>query len=174
MIRDGNDADLPEILKIHTDAFGGDAEACLVSQMLRDPTAHPCLSLIAEEDGQAIGHVLFTPVTIDGAARPVVGAILAPLAVSPDHQGKGAGSDLVRHGLARLASDKTEVVFVYGDPDYYGRFGFKAALSFGLRAPNPLPPNYERGWTVLAPDDVLKGLSGTVQCCDVLNRPEYW
>ncbi len=174
MIRDGTDADLPEILSIHTHAFGSDAEARLVSQVLRDPTAQPCLSLIAEEDGLAIGHVLFTPVEIDGAPRSVVAAILAPLAVLPDHQGKGAGSNLVRHGLARLAADLTEVVFVYGDPDYYGRFGFKAALSFGLRAPNPLPPDYERGWAVLAPDEVLEGLSGTVRCCDVLNRPEYW
>ncbi len=174
MIRETVEADLAAVLDVHRLAFGSDEEADLVSKMLDDPTARPYLSLLAEEGGQTIGHVMFTPVTVDGAQAPVSAAILAPLAVSPERQNGGTGSALVRDGLARLADAGTQVVFVYGDPDYYGRFGFSAAMPQGLKAPNPLPPEYERGWTVVAFDGMPDGFSGTVRCCDVLNRPEYW
>lgn len=174
MIRPAGADDLADILGIHTKAFGSDAEAKLVELMLRDPSASPYVSLVAEEAGRLVGHALFTPVKIEGAPEDMSAAILAPLAVHPDQQGSGAGSRLVHAGLESLAQRGTDIVFVYGDPNYYGRFGFRPAFPLGLVPQNDVPQGLETAWTVRGPDEHLTELSGTVRCCDVLGRPEYW
>lgn len=83
------------------------------------------LSLVAEtREGAVVGHAAFSPVTIDGQALGWMG--LGPLAVLPGSQGMGAGSALVRAGLAALAERGAAGCVVFGEPGYYGRFGFQA------------------------------------------------
>jgi putative acetyltransferase len=91
------------------------------------------LSLVAEKDGHVVGHILFSPVTIEPFAGQVSAVGLAPMAVLPDQQGKGIGTRLVEEGLAELRRLGHDVVVVVGHPDYYPRFGFKRASLFGLR-----------------------------------------
>jgi len=173
-IRVAATTDLAAILDVHRAAFGTDEEADLVRLMMRDLTAEPLLSLVHEEDGRLVGHVLFSRVTIDGAPPETRAQILAPLAVRPEGHGKGIGGGLVREGLKRLAEAGTDLVFVYGDPNYYGRFGFEPALPHGLPPPNAIPDDHQDGWRVHTPGGTPPRVSGRVQCCDVLNRPEYW
>lgn len=80
------------------------------------------LSLVAIQDGDVVGHVAFSPVTINGTASGWYG--LGPVSVWPDRQGKGIGQALIRDGLDRLRSMKAQGCVVLGDPGYYGRFGF--------------------------------------------------
>lgn len=83
------------------------------------------LSLVAEtREGVIVGHAAFSPVTIDAQALGWLG--LGPLAVLPGSQGMGAGSALVRAGLAALAERGAAGCVVFGEPGYYGRFGFQA------------------------------------------------
>ena len=79
------------------------------------------ISLVAEDDG-LIGHVAFSPVSITDGSGGWFG--LGPLAVSPDRQGEGIGSALVRQGLMRLQAHGASGCVVLGDPAYYRRFGF--------------------------------------------------
>ena len=79
-----------------------------------------------------MGHILFTPVTIDCADRRLVGMGLAPLAVHPDRQRSGIGSQLVRHGLDILRQRGCPFVVVVGHPEYYPRFGFERASTHGF------------------------------------------
>jgi putative acetyltransferase len=81
------------------------------------------LSLVAEEDGAAIGHIAFSPVTIGGTSHDWYG--LAPVAVTPARQRHGIGRSLVNSGLTRLKSIGAAGCVVLGDPAYYTRFGFK-------------------------------------------------
>lgn len=99
-------------------------------------------------------------------------SILAPLAVAPAAQGRGVGGALVRAGLARLDADGIDLVFVLGDPAYYGRFGFRPARDAGLAAPHPLAPEYAAAWMVRAGGDA--GPPGRVRCSDVLEAPRHW
>jgi putative acetyltransferase len=81
------------------------------------------ISLVAVIDGEVVGHVAFSPVTIDGEDRRWYG--LGPVSVRPDRQKKGIGERLILEGLARLAKAGAKGCVVLGDPGYYKRFGFE-------------------------------------------------
>ncbi len=80
------------------------------------------LSLVAEAEGAIVGHVAFSPVTIDGEELGWLG--LGPVSVLPARQRQGIGSALIREGLAQLAGRGTQGIVLLGDPGYYARFGF--------------------------------------------------
>ena len=95
------------------------------------------LSLVAMEGDAIVGHVAFSPVTIDGKVAGWFG--LGPVSVRPDRQNKGIGTNLIGDGLDRLAEMGAAGCVVLGDPAYYGRFGFEGEL--GLRY-GDVPPEY--------------------------------
>jgi len=174
LIRLANDADYADTVSVETVAFGSDIEANLVKELLHDPTAQPSLSLLAYEDSQAVGHILFTTVHLEPAV-PIEAAILAPLAVLPEYQNQGIGSQLIKEGLRRLVDQGVGLVFVLGYPDYYSRFGFEPAGQLGFDAPYPIPEKDADAWMVKAlKPDVLRPLKARVVCADVLMKPEYW
>jgi len=90
------------------------------------------LSLVAERAGEIVGHVLFSPVRVEGAAGAGAIVSLGPLAVVPASQRAGVGSALVREGLTRCKQAGHQGVVVLGDPRYYARFGFTPAATAGL------------------------------------------
>ena len=99
-------------------------------------TGEAILSLVAVDAGETIGHVLFSRLRVTTAdGDDLAAAALAPLAVLPRYQRRGAGAALVREGLDRVAARKIEVVIVLGDPAYYGRSGFSADRARTLRGP---------------------------------------
>ncbi|MEO3428191.1 N-acetyltransferase [Pelagibius sp. CAU 1746] len=174
-LRETTEADLPAIQQVHRQAFGQEEEAALTGAILADPTAEPVLSLLAEEDGEVLGHVLFSGARLSDPQSGRRAAILAPLAVAPGAQGKGTGGALVRSGLERLREAGVTLVFVLGDPAYYNRFGFAPATPQGLTAPYSLPKAYAEAWMVRAlRDGALGEARGSVICCDALMRPELW
>lgn len=90
------------------------------------------LSLVAEDKGQIIGHILFSPVQIVGEGRVWSGLGLAPMCVRPESQNQGIGSLLVETGLKQLAGNACPFVVVLGHPEFYARFGFEAACQYGI------------------------------------------
>ncbi|PCJ51365.1 MAG: GNAT family N-acetyltransferase [Candidatus Hydrogenedentota bacterium] len=124
-------ADQEAIFRINAEAFERDGEARLVDA-LRDAGVLT-LSLVAEVDGAAVGHIAFSPVTIETARGSVDAIGLAPMSVLKVHQRTGVGSVLVREGLLRLTDAGHASVVVLGHPAFYPRFGFKSAQStYGL------------------------------------------
>ena len=175
VIRKSNNGDLSTVLDIERRAFGNDKEAELVAELLRDPTSVPRLSLLASVDGQSVGHILFTAVTVNDAENEVRASILAPLAVVPDMQGRGIGGELIKEGLRLLKASGVELVFVLGHPGYYPRFGFQPAGREGLDAPYPIPQEHANAWMVQElKAGVIQTFEGRVQCSDALTRPEHW
>ncbi len=121
-------------------AFKRPAEADLCVKLRQRKAA--TLSLVALEDGEVVGHVLFSPVTIrgekPGEELPVVG--MGPVAVLPARQRQGIGSRLIRAGLEEIRQEGHAAVVVLGDPHYYTRFGFEPAGRFGIRFQDPNVP----------------------------------
>jgi len=127
--------DHPEVFSVHLRAFGRPDEAQLVER-LRHQGEQPQVSLVAQHNGQLVGHILFTPVRLPQSPR-VRAMGLAPLAVRPEFQRRGVGSRLVQVGLDALRIAAVDLVFVVGDSRYYARFGFGAANVHGLHYPDP-------------------------------------
>lgn len=174
LLRTAGRGDLERIFSVHEQAFGGAEEARLAMELLADPSARPVVSVLAEEEGRSVGHVLFTRVRIQSAAG-VSAAILAPLAVVPDRQGRGIGGELVEAGLKELAERGVALAFVLGHPGYYPRLGFEPAGVHGLQAPYPIPEEHAGAWMVRAlREDVLGAVRGRVACADTLCDENYW
>ena len=122
--------------EVHRLAFGRPHEARLV-ELIRASEHHvPGLSIVAEEEGKVVGHILFSYVWLEGAERAHV-LSLAPMAVLPGRQRTGIGSALVRAALEEADARGAPLVVVLGHPSYYPRFGFEPALSYGIEPPWP-------------------------------------
>jgi len=172
-IRNTTDTDVEDILYINRVAFGQDEEADLVADLLEDDSARPLVSLLALNDGKAVGHILFTNVQLgnDGPSA----TILAPMAVVPGQQKSGIGGRLIRAGLEQLKASGVALVFVLGWPDYYPRHGFKPAGIQGFDAPYPIAEENAEAWMVLElKPGTIGDTQGKITCADSLNRPELW
>ncbi len=137
VIRVEQPGDIPHIRDILAHAFGQRAEADLVDQLRADGDV--LISLVAVgENGELVGHILFSRLPIEGAKGRVTEATaLAPLAVRPEHQRKGVGSALTRAGIRACAARGLAAIIVVGDPKFYQRFGFSAAAARNLGSPYP-------------------------------------
>lgn len=132
-IRPEEPNDIPAIRQINDVAFGGDGEGQLVDA-LRDGGYAP-ISLVAQQQGQLIGHILYSPLAIASGDVSVPALALAPMAVLPDYQRQGVGTQLVEASLDMAREQGHEIVIVLGHPEYYPRFGFRAELARPLESP---------------------------------------
>lgn len=135
-IREETDRDHDAVRALNLAAFDSADEADLVDALREQ--ASPAISLVAEHQGDIVGHIMFTPVEVDsGGALRVLG--LAPMAVLPGYQNRGIGSELVRHGIAWCRGLGFDAVVVLGHPEFYPRFGFRPASGFGLSCEFDVP-----------------------------------
>lgn len=116
-------------------SFPRPAEAELVGQLAQDGDLILVLAAFDEAEGQLAGIVVFSRMHVEMDDRPVAAAALAPLAVLREYRGSGVADTLVRAGLEKLTDAGLGLVFVLGDPDYYSRFGFDAAIADGFVSP---------------------------------------
>jgi len=144
----------------------------LAVNLLSEETSPKTISLIAEADGAVVGHVAFSPVTINDN-KSWKGYILAPLGVKPEYQKRQIGSKLIGSGMEQLSKMGVNVLFVYGDPNYYGKFGFDADTASRYLPPYEL--QYPFGWQAITlNEDVFTESTAKISCVDSLNDQELW
>jgi len=129
-IRQEAERDIPAIRNVNRRAFDAEDEARLVDDLRSEGYAR--LSLIAEEAGRIVGHIMFSEAVIRTEEGEAGALALGPVAVAPERQGHGIGSALIREGLDRCARMGHRVVVLLGHPGYYPRFGFSADLAGSL------------------------------------------
>lgn len=153
--------DISAIREVITDAFGQMNEALLVENIRKSPNFIPELSLLAKENGHVLGHILFSPILIEGEQQTTPALALAPLAVTPARQRQGIGSQLVQVGLSKCRELGHSIVVVLGHSEYYRKFGFQTASKLGVQAPFSVP---DEAFMVLElKADVLKNVRGMVK-----------
>ena len=127
--------DIEAIHLVNRLAFGQEDEAILVERIRESSGFIPELSLVAVKDSQIIGHILFSQIQIETEAENVIVLSLAPMAVLPEFQNAGIGSQLVKAGLKKCQELDHTIVIVIGHPEYYPRFGFVRARKKGVGPP---------------------------------------
>jgi putative acetyltransferase len=157
-VRPETTADHEAIRHVHCLAFDQANEARLVDA-LRDG-GFLRVSLVAEQAGQVVGHILFSDLPILTQSGTVPALALAPLAVLPQFQQQGIGSWLVRHGLDECRRQGHRIVVVLGHTDFYPRFGFSSKLAAQLDSPFSGRESFMA--TELEPG-ALGGVAGRVQ-----------
>ncbi|AOW13523.1 acetyltransferase [Hydrogenophaga crassostreae] len=124
----------------------------------------------AFEDGSIIGAIFFTRLKFD---EHVEAYMLAPVAVSTAHQGKGFGQAMIGFGLQELKNRSAALVVTYGDPAFYSMVGFKALSEDVIRA--PLPLSMPKGWLGQSlSGEALPALKSRPACVQAFDHPEYW
>ncbi|MTD41212.1 GNAT family N-acetyltransferase [Erwinia sp. CPCC 100877] len=157
--------DAPGIDALLRRNFNGGGEAERVHALRED--GRLTLGMVATDDnGQVVGYVAFSPVSVEGEERQWVG--LAPLAVDEAWRGQGIARKLVFEGLDSLNEFGYAAVVTLGDPAFYGRLGFEMAANYNLRC----------RWSEAVAafqvrrlaEDALEGVSGLVTYSDHFNR----
>ena len=174
-IRIATPLDRDDIRAVHLSAFPeGEREIVskLALNLLSEETVPQTISLVAESDGAVVGHVAFSPVKIDNNEN-LQGYILAPLGVKPGYQQSRIGSELIESGMQRLVNARVNILFVYGDPKYYSKFGFSADAANQYIPPYKL--QYPFGWQAIALDGRYIARSPVnIVCVNSLCDPELW
>ena len=132
IIRPESPDDRDAIRQVVASAFESEAEAQLVDRIRASPEYVPEMALVAELDGQIVGHVMISYAVIgnDDGERRI--SMLSPLAVLPEFQRAGIGSALVRASLAIADAHDEPMVILEGSPAYYGRLGFEHSVNYGI------------------------------------------
>ncbi len=161
LLRPETAADQPAIHEVNALAFGRENEAQLVDAIRASAAFVQGLSLVAVEQSRVVGHILFSRVHIRTPECLVPALALAPLAVHPDFQNRGIGSQLTRHGLENARRLGHAIVIVVGHPNYYPRFGFTPARAKGIECPFPVPDGAFMVQELTA--GALEGVQGVVE-----------
>lgn len=149
-IRIESNKDIKGINLVNEQAFGRKNEAELVDNLRKRKAI--TLSLVAEERGQIVGHILFSPVKVKPDNSHFNAITLAPLAVLPEYQRKGICSQLVKAGIEKCSIIGNDLVFVVGHPEYYPRFGFIQAKGKGFVCEFKVP---DEAWMVFELGDKI-------------------
>jgi putative acetyltransferase len=158
-IRPEEPGDIPAIRHVNEQAFGRAGEAEIVDSLRKRDAV--TLSLVAVQDDQIVGHILFNPVTIASETDSFAAVALGPMAVLPSHQKLGVGSQLVRAGLAACKKMGQHIIIVLGHPWFYPRFGFKPSRPCGIRWEKDVPE--EVFMVAELTEGALNGRSGVVR-----------
>ncbi len=158
-IREETPQDEAAIRQVNERAFGQKQEADIVDRLReRCPDR---LSLVALQGGRIVGHILFSPVAVEGRGNTAHGMALAPMSVLPEYQRQGIGAALINAAIERLQAKRTPFILVLGHPEYYPKFGFEPASRYGIRSEWDVPEAAFMILTLRKPE--AGGLSGVAR-----------
>ncbi len=155
--RVGDEAAIYEVNRL---AFGRETEPRLVDALRASDSFIPELSLVAEQAGRIVAHILFSRATIRTTGGEIPVLVLGPVAVLPECQNRGIGSQLIEAGLEDAREMGERIVVLIGHPWYYPRFGFKPARPLGIDYPTPIRD--EVFMVLELTVDALDGIRGTL------------
>lgn len=162
-IRQATAADFPAIYDLVQTAFktaqvSDGTEQEFVETLRQSDSYYPELELVAEVEGQLVGHVMLTERPIQQATGAYAALLLAPLSVEFNHRNQGIGKALMAAAFQRAVELEHHAVFLVGNPAYYSRFGFQPALELGLENATGIPDQFVLGKELV--NGALAGVSG--------------
>lgn len=149
----------------------GDLIGGLVTALLGDTPKDDIQTVAADMEGTLVAACIFTRLLFENDNRCVF--LLAPVAVIPEHQGKGIGQQLITYGLDVMRKTDADVVMTYGDPSFYSKVGFEWVAE--ADAPPPYPLQMPQGWLrVCLSGQPWSALRGPSICVGAFSNPALW
>ena len=151
-VREERPEDVVAIRDVNRRAFGQDQEGNIVDALRSNGAV--LLSLVAIQDDQVVGHVLYSPISVGSAT----GAALGPMAVVPELHRQGVGGTLIETGNRIIKDRGHPFILVLGHAGYYPRFGFVPARSRGIQCEWDVPD--EVFMLLVLDEEKMRGVSG--------------
>lgn len=172
-----NSSQSKEVIELFTKVFSasenekeGQSIGNLVSNLIATTDPQDLIGFVAISDGEIVGSIFFSRLVLPGEQTAF---ILSPVAVATNQQGKGIGQQLINFGISHLKSQGVNLLFTYGDPDFYARVGFKPISESIVKA--PLKLTFPQGWLAQSLDGrPINAIKGTAHCVEALNDQKYW
>jgi predicted N-acetyltransferase YhbS len=166
ILRQENYADHHQVFSLieeafKTEPFSDYTEQFLVERLRKSNAFIPELSIVAEKEGEIVGHILLTKIKINTELDSFDSLALAPVTVKPDFQNKGIGGQLILIAHAKAIELGHTSVILLGHENYYPRFGYERVSKFGITLPFDVPD--ENCMAIELIEDGLKGVSGMVE-----------
>jgi len=166
-----------EVIELFTKVFSdseGDTEGQLIGSLVSDlivtTERQDLFGFVAISDSHIIGSIFFSCLVLPDEKRAF---ILSPVAIATKEQGKGIGQQLINYGIGRLKSLSVNLLFTYGDPNFYSKVGFNPISESIVKA--PLKLTYPEGWLAQTLDgSSIVEMKGISSCVEALNDQKYW
>ena len=147
------------------DPHGDHTEHHLVERLRKSDEFIPELSLVAEVDGEIVGHILLTKIKIKNKQATFHSLALAPVSVKPSFQKKGIGAELIRAAHRKAKELGHQSIVLVGHENYYPKFGYELTSKYGIELPFEAPD--ENCMVIELEDGALQGVSGMVEYSQV-------
>jgi predicted N-acetyltransferase YhbS len=166
-----------EIKELFTSVFTnseGQAEGNLIGNLvfeLQETTKlKDIFGFVVMDSEKIIGCIFFTRMEFEAHINAF---ILSPVAVATEYQNQGIGQKLINFGISYLKNNKVELLFTYGDPNFYAKVGFICISESIVKA--PLKLTYPEGWLAQSLiSENIEPISGKPKCVHALNNQQYW
>ena len=168
-IRKEEEKDHEQIYEVNKLAFQQENESNLIEKIRKSENFIPELSIVAEINNRIVGHILFSKIKIMGDSD-YESLALAPVAVIPEFQKRGIGSELVKIGIDKAKELGFDSIIVLGHKEYYPKFGFQRASKWNIKCPFEVPD--EIFMAIELTEKALEGKAGTVKYPDEFNEAE--
>jgi len=142
----------------------------LVSELIATSEPQNLIGFVSISGGDIVGSIFFSRLDLPSEKMAF---ILSPVAIATNEQGKGMGQQLINYGISHLKSLSVNMVFTYGDPNFYSKIGFKPISESIVKA--PLKLTYPEGWLAQSLDgSSIVEMKGISSCVEALNDQKYW
>ena len=167
----------PEITQLFDKVFSeseGTSEGTLVSSLVIDlidtTNEQDIFGFVARDDKRIIGSIFFSRLSFSNLVQAF---ILSPVAVDTNYQGQGIGQRLINFGIEQLKDNGVQLLFTYGDPEFYSKVGFQCISEDVIKA--PLELSQPEGWLCQSlVGDEITPIAERPRCVAALNKPELW
>ena len=172
-----NSSQSQEVIELFTKVFSaseGETEGQLIGSLVSDLIAttesQDLIGFVSLSGGDIVGSIFFSRLNVPSEK---IAFILSPVAIATNVQRKGMGQQLINYGISHLKSLSVDLVFTYGDPNFYSKVGFNPISESIVKA--PLKLTYPEGWLAqLLDGSSIKAMEGTTHCVEALNDQKYW
>lgn len=172
-----NSSQSQEVIELFTNVFSaseGEAEGQLIGSLVSDliATTEPqdLIGFVAISGSDIVGSIFFSRFVVPSEK---IAYILSPVAIATNVQRKGIGQLLINHGIRHLKSLSVDLVFTYGDLNFYSKVSFNPISEGIVKA--PLKLTYPEGWLAQSLDgSSIETMEGTSHCVEALNDQKYW